>query len=70
MIFAKASMLGLPDRQPFNIGSYKLWPCFSKPEFQWFAAINGQPHYFRTTNEAKLFVKDLLAADDPEGLCD
>jgi hypothetical protein len=63
-------MFGLPDRQPFNIGPYKMWPCFSKPEFQWFAAINGQPTYFRTSNEAKLFVRDLLAMGDEEGLCD
>lgn len=63
-------MFGLPERQPFNIGPYKLWPCFSKPEFQWFAAINGQPHYFRTLNEAKLFVRDLLVVGDEEGLCD
>ena len=63
-------MWGLPDRQPFNIGPYNLWPCFSKPEFQWFSAIDGKPYYFRTTNEAKLFIKDLLAVDDAEGLCD
>jgi len=63
-------MWGLPERQPFTIGPYKLWPCFSKPEFEWFAAINNKPHYFRTTNEAKLFLNDLLAMDDPEGLCD
>jgi hypothetical protein len=64
------TMWGLPERQPFNIGPYKLWPCFSRPEFQWFAAIDGQPHYFRTTNEAKLYVRDLLAMGDEEGLCD
>lgn len=63
-------MWGLPDRQPFNIGPYKMWPCFSKPEFQWFAAIDSKTYYFRTTNEAKLFVRDLLAVSDDEGLCD
>jgi hypothetical protein len=63
-------MFDLPERQPFNIGPHKLWPCFSKPEFQWFAAIHGKPYYFRTLNEAKLFVRDLLAVGDEEGLCD
>lgn len=63
-------MWGLPERQPFSIGPYKMWPCYSKPEFQWFAAINGSPHYFKSTNDAKLFVRDLLAEHDEEGLCD
>jgi len=64
------AMWGLPDRQPFNYGPYKLWPCFSRPEFQWFAAIDGSPHYFRTLNEAKLFIKDRLSVEDAENLCD
>lgn len=63
-------MFNLPERQPFSIGPYKIWPCFSKPEFQWLAAIDGKPCYFRTTNEARLFVKDLLSMEDEEGLCD
>ncbi len=63
-------MWGLPDRQPFNIGPYKMWPCFSKPEFQWFAAIDGKPTYFKTTSEARLYVQDLLSIDDKEHLCD
>lgn len=63
-------MFGLPERQPFNYGPYKLWPCFSKPEFQWFAAIDGAPYYFRTLNEAKLFIKDRLSMEDAENLCD
>lgn len=64
------AMFGLPERQPFNYGPYKLWPCFSKPEFQWFAAIDGAPYYFRTLNEAKLFIKDRLSMEDAENLCD
>jgi len=64
------AMFGLPERQPFNYGPYKLWPCFSKPEFQWFSAIDGEPHYFRTLNEAKLFIKDRLSMEDAENLCD
>ena len=64
------TMFGLPERQPFNYGSYKLWPCFSKPEFQWFSAIDGAPYYFRTLNEAKLFIKDRLSMEDAENLCD
>ena len=63
-------MFGLPERQPFNYGPYKLWPCFSKPEFQWFSAVDGEPHYFRTLNEAKLFIKDRLSMEDSENLCD
>ncbi len=57
-------MFGLPERQPFNYGPYKLWPCFSKPEFQWFAAIDNRPLYFKTLSEAKLFINDLMSADD------
>jgi len=64
------AMWGLPDRQPFNYGPYKLWPCFSKPEFQWFSAIDGRPFYFRTLSEAKLFIKDKLSVEDAENLCD
>jgi hypothetical protein len=64
------AMFGLPERQPFNYGPYKLWPCFSKPEFQWFAAIDGAPYYFRTLNEARLFIKDRLSMEDAENLCD
>ena len=64
------AMFGLPERQPFNYGPYKLWPCFSKPEFQWFSAVDGEPHYFRTLNEAKLFIKDRLSIEDAENLCD
>ncbi len=64
------AMFGLPERQPFNYGPYKLWPCFSKPEFQWFAAIDDAPYYFRTLNEAKLFIKDRLSMEDAENLCD
>ena len=64
------AMFGLPERQPFNYGPYKLWPCFSKPEFQWFSAVDGEPHYFRTLNEAKLFIKDRLSMEDAENLCD
>ena len=64
------AMFGLPERQSFNYSPYKLWPCFSKPEFQWFSAIDGEPHYFRTLNEAKLFIKDRLSMEDAENLCD
>lgn len=63
-------MFGLPERQPFTIGPYKLWPCFSRPEFEWFAAIDNKPLYFRTLNEAKLFVRDLLANEDSDNICD
>lgn len=63
-------MFGLPERQPFTIGPYKLWPCFSRPEFEWFAAIDDKPLYFRTLNEAKLFVRDLLANEDSDNICD
>jgi len=63
-------MFGLPERQPFSYGGVKLWPCFSRPEFQWFAAIDGASHYFRTLNEAKLFIKDLVSNEDSENLCD
>jgi hypothetical protein len=64
------AMFGLPERQPFVYGGVKLWPCFSRPEFQWFAAIDGSPHYFRSLNEAKLFIKDRISMEDAENLCD
>jgi len=63
-------MFSLPERQPMMIGQYKLWPCFSKPEFQWFAAIDGKPCYFRSLNDARLFVADLVSNEDEENLCD
>jgi len=61
---------GLPNRQPMMVMGYKLWPCFSRPEYKWFAAIDGKPHYFKSLNNAKLFIKDLVSNEDPENLCD
>jgi hypothetical protein len=44
---------------PFMAGSVKVWPCASRPGFQWFIAFGGQPHYFRSRTEAMLFAKDV-----------
>ena len=52
------------------VGSVKVWPCASRPGFQWFIAYGGQPHYFRGRTEAMLFAKDVQSMHDPEGLCD
>ena len=52
------------------VGNIKIWPVHSRPEYKWFVAYDGKPHYFRSWNEAVLFVKDKQAIDDPEMLCD
>lgn len=56
--------------EPFMVGNVKVWPCASRPGFQWFIAFDGQPFYFRSRNEAILFARDRQAMTDPEGLCD
>jgi hypothetical protein len=55
---------------PFMVGLIKIWPCASRPGFQWFCAYEGRPYYFRSRSEAVLFAKDKQAMEDPEGLCD
>lgn len=55
---------------PFYIGQIKIWPAHSRPGYKWFAAINGNPHYFRSENEARLFIRDHLSIEDEEHLCD
>jgi hypothetical protein len=55
---------------PFMVGAIKVWPCASRPGFQWFIAHEGQPHYFRGKSEAILFARDRQSMNDPEGLCD
>lgn len=55
---------------PRMVGALKIWPVHSRPEYKWFVAYNGKPHYFRSWNEAVLFVRDKQAIDDPEMLCD
>ena len=55
---------------PRMVGALKIWPVHSRPEYKWFVAYDGKLHYFRSWNEAVLFVKDKQAIDDPEMLCD
>ena len=55
---------------PRMVGALKIWPVHSRPEYKWFVTYDGKPHYFRSWNEAVLFVKDKQAIDDPEMLCD
>jgi len=55
---------------PFTVGEIKVWPCASRPGFQWFIACEGKPYYFRGRNEAVLFARDRQAMEDPENLCD
>jgi hypothetical protein len=55
---------------PFMVGAIKVWPCASRPGFQWFIAHEGRPHYFRSHSEAVLFAKDAQSMHDAEGLCD
>ena len=55
---------------PFMVGSIKVWPCASRPGFQWFIACEGKPMYFKSKADAVLFAKDAQSMHDPEGLCD
>jgi len=64
-------MLSLSDLPaPFMVGGLKVWPCASRPGFQWFIAHEGRPLYFKSRAEAVLFAKDAQSMHDPEGLCD
>lgn len=54
---------------PWYIGEIKVWPCYSRPGFQWFIAYEGKPYWFRSKAEAMLFAKDKLDAPS-DGLCD
>ena len=61
----------LPSSQyvdPWYIGKIKVWPCYSRPGFQWFIAYEGRPYWFRSKAEAMLFAKDKLDAP-PDGIC-
>jgi hypothetical protein len=55
---------------PFMASAIKVWPCASRPGFQWFIAWEGRPYYFRSRNDAILFAKDRCSVEDHEGLCD
>jgi hypothetical protein len=56
--------------EPFMVGAIKVWPCASRPGFQWFIAFEGKPYYFRGKSEATLFARDRQSMNDSEGLCD
>lgn len=55
---------------PFVVGAIKIWPCMSRPGFQWFIAHDGSPYYFKSKSEAVLFAKDRQSIEDSEFLCD
>jgi hypothetical protein len=55
---------------PFMVGAIKVWPCASRPGFQWFIAYDGKPFYFQNRANAILFAKDRQSMNDEEGLCD
>jgi len=55
---------------PFMVAEVKVWPCASRPGFQWFIAYEGRPYYFKSRAEAILFAKDAQSGYDSEGLCD
>jgi hypothetical protein len=42
---------------PFMVDSVKVWPCASRPGYQWFIAHGGKPFYFRSKQEAMIFAK-------------
>jgi hypothetical protein len=49
--------------EPFMVESIKIWPCLSRPEFNWFLAYGGKPFYFKTKLAAVLFAKEMLGLD-------
>lgn len=55
---------------PFMVDQVKVWPCMSRPGFQWFIAYSGKPYYFGSKQEAILFAKDAQSGFDPDGLVD
>jgi hypothetical protein len=55
---------------PFMVGSMKIWPVHSRPDFSWFLVYQEKPFYFKNKNSAVLFAKDKQAMHDAEGLCD
>lgn len=50
-------------REPWQIGPIKVWPCYSRPDFQWFIAYEGLPYFFRSKGEAQSFAKDKLSGE-------
>jgi hypothetical protein len=50
------------------IDDIKVWPCASRPGFQWFIAHSGKPFYFRSKGEAVLFVKTVQGLAEEESV--
>ena len=52
---------------PFMVDSVKVWPCASRPGYQWFIAHGGKPFYFRSKQEAVTFAKTAQGENDAKG---
>ena len=52
---------------PFMVDSVKVWPCASRPGYQWFIAHSGKPFYFRSKQEAVIFAKTVQGENDAKG---
>ena len=48
---------------PFTKEGIKVWPVHGRPEFQWFAAYEGKPHYFRSKSEALRFIATVTGSE-------
>ena len=53
---------------PFMVYGMKVWPCGSRPGFQWFIAHDGKPFYFRSKAEAVRFVKTVQGLAEGESV--
>jgi len=48
---------------PFTVDGIKVWPCHSRPGFQWFIAHQSKPHYFRSKSEALHFIATVTGSE-------
>jgi hypothetical protein len=48
---------------PFTVDGIKVWPCQSRPGFQWFIAYQLKPHYFRSKSEALRFIATVTSSE-------
>ena len=48
---------------PFTKEDIKVWPVHSRPDFSWFIAYEGKPHYFLTKDEALRFIATVTGSE-------
>jgi hypothetical protein len=51
---------------PQTVGSLKIWPVHSRPDYQYFIAYESKPYYFRSYSEAVAFVRDKEGVEKEE----